>query len=747
MALSILSSCSMESPFNNEGEGRVSISAVMQGEVDVDTRAIDDEELSSLRESCTIWITREGSKDVLKRFKGLDNIPDWFNLKVGTYFADAWAGDSVSASFDKKFYRAFYEKFEVSNGNNDISLKCKIANVVVSIDPSALGLSLTDLRITVSNTRGQLVFDESNISTNKGYFMMPNSSDTSLNYKIEGTTLDGQAYSKEGTISNVQRAHEYMMSITENEAEITQGGALIKVTVEDIPIIDKVIDVFPAPCPHGVDFDINEQVVSTERNFNDVGVCIRGYYGLNSVNIKFSDNFNFSSTDNNLDALNNSVTTSLRTKGIDIEKQPAQYNANVEGGKVPAEELFITFKKSFLDNLLSSSEEYYVEFTSIDKKGQQGVGRLRIANSVDAVESLPPVVVGDAPDPKKSPMAITGTQATLTGYIYNSEEAKNYGIEYREDGSNSDFTKCYASSSSSAAAPSNKQTRADNIPFTVILTGLTPGKTYEYRVFCDGFEGSETKKFTTESKFIIPNASFEDWSTYSASTLLGTKSVILPGNTGDKLTSFWGSGNEGGATANKVLTDKSTDMKHSGQYSAKLASTAAVGVIAAGNIFVGHYDRTDGTNGVLQLGREYNGSHPTKVRVYANYRPGGGVSGVTDSNKEFVGITNNGTDQGQVYVALTDGPIEIRTKPDNRKLFDGENDPHVLAYGQVTWTDNFGDDGTLKEVLIPFAYKELAKTKRPTHLVIVASASKFGDYFCGSKESVMYLDDFELVYE
>lgn len=47
---------------------------------------------------------------------------------------------------------------------------------------------------------------------------------------------------------------------------------------------------------------------------------------------------------------------------------------------------------------------------------------------------------------------------------------------------------------------------------------------------------------------------------------------------------------------------------------------------------------------------------------------------------------------------------------------------------------------------IPFEYKDIAKTKRPTHIVIVASASKFGDYFCGSSKSVMYLDDFELVY-
>ena len=35
----------------------------------------------------------------------------------------------------------------------------------------------------------------------------------------------------------------------------------------------------------------------------------------------------------------------------------------------------------------------------------------------------------------------------------------------------------------------------------------------------------------------------------------------------------------------------------------------------------------------------------------------------------------------------------------------------------------------------------------PTHLMIVCSASRYGDYFTGSSDSVMWVDDFELVYE
>jgi hypothetical protein len=97
-------------------------------------------------------------------------------------------------------------------------------------------------------------------------------------------------------------------------------------------------------------------------------------------------------------------------------------------------------------------------------------------------------------------------------------------------------------------------------------------------------------------------------------------------------------------------------------------------------------------------------------------------------------------------VALSTEPIEIRTKSSDRKLFD-KDDSAVLAYGQVTWTDNFGADNTLEKVEIPIEYNSRANSNTPKYIIIVASASKYGDYFSGSSSSVMYLDDFELVYE
>ena len=106
---------------------------------------------------------------------------------------------------------------------------------------------------------------------------------------------------------------------------------------------------------------------------------------------------------------------------------------------------------------------------------------------------------------------------------------------------------------------------------------------------------------------------------------------------------------------------------------------------------------------------------------------------------------SGGSDHGQIYVALTTEPIEIRTNPSNRKLLD-KDEAAVLAYGERTFTSSFGPDGSLESLEIPIEYNARANTQRPKYLVIVVSASKYGDYFSGAVGSVMYVDDFELIY-
>ena len=53
--------------------------------------------------------------------------------------------------------------------------------------------------------------------------------------------------------------------------------------------------------------------------------------------------------------------------------------------------------------------------------------------------------------------------------------------------------------------------------------------------------------------------------------------------------------------------------------------------------------------------------------------------------------------------------------------------------------------GDWTEFKLKLDYRSL--TRKPTYIVVVASASKYGDYFTGGDGSTLWLDDLELIYE
>ncbi len=723
-AASTFVSCVAEDPFEHMTDGNLRLKMVINSDI---TRAETD--VTDLAASTVLYISNE--KGLIRKFQGQENIPDRIPLKGGTYLAEAWAGDSVSASFDKKFYQG-QTRFEISGADTEVTLTCGIANVVASVNKnSAEAINVPDLKVTVSHSRGSLDFTAENFDA-KGYFMMPNA-DKDLDYTITGTNADGNPFSVSGVISDVKKGHEYILNISDNPTYDEIGGAFLNVTIDDREIlVESEVTLYGRPTVKGVGFDISKQVFANAGKFNDISIQIKAFGGLKSLILatETASELNLPSSDLDIINITDPVRQELNAKGIDWEIKP------VEGKNYVI--AYLNFHASYLNSLLNGA--YEILLTAHDSYGKFTSERLRIGVGEGSQVIDDPVLLDEMNGSDLT--NLSARRAVITGTLVSPES--NPAIQYRESGTSSWNS---ASLENVAAVARRSPSKAAGQKFKVTLRSLKPGTRYEYRAVADEFQ-SESMFFTTESEFSFPNASFEEWSTYSASTLLGKKTVIFPGS-GNQPT-FWDSGNEGGATADKVLTNMSTNMIHSGTYSARLASTSAFMMLAAGNIFAGDYVKTDGTNGVLSLGREYNGSHPDKLAVWANYRPGI-VDQIKSGNESYLDFTKGQNDHGQIYVALTTAPIEIRTNPSNQKLFPadgvGQDADKVIAYGQVTWKEAFGPDGALQRIEIPLTYFDRARTTKPLYVVVVCCASKFGDFFSGSSSSVLYLDDFEFVYE
>lgn len=724
----MLTGCVAEESFGSaDGEGVLKMRMVINSDI---TRAeMDDDTEAELRSGCVVYIS-DPAKGLLHKFKGLENLPDELHMKSGSYVAEAWTGDSVSASFDKKFFRG-YQPFEITSGVNQVVINCKIANVVASVNSNTIDPSLVkDMKISVSNSKGSLDFTKDNYDFAKGYFMMP-TGDTSLSYTVSGVNIEGKAFEKSGVIENVERAHEYVLNFSYNPEYEELGGSFITVTVDNTEIIvEDEVEILSRPSVSYVEGDIDRQVVGNAGSFrDDLIVKVAAFGGIKKLSLR-SDKARVlglpvgEGQEIDLMNLTSSAEEAVKASGI--------YHDIIFNQERNLASCLLVFPMDFLNKIPEAEEEYVIHLTAEDTYGKSTEKDIRLAIGEGAIVIEDPVLIDDI---SSLDMLAIGSHSVTLPISISSSDVVNPGIRYRVAGSSDAWTEVYLGAASSVVRRASRKAPA---AASVRLTGLRPSTRYEIQAIADGFT-SESRYITTEGVFTIPNASLEEWSKLSSNS-----KVLIPGAGGS--VSFWDTGNHGSATMSKLITQSSSAMTHSGSFAAELKSQfvgiGTIGKMAAGNLFAGTYDKTDGTNGELTFGRQYDGSHPSSLKVWVNYRPGKAVKN-KGADSSYIG--EGQLDKGQIYVALSTEPVKIRTK-DASKLFNPSDDC-ILAYGQYTFESNFGPDGALKELEIPLEYYEKARSTKPLYLIIVCSASKYGDFFSGGEGSLMYLDDFELVYE
>lgn len=719
----LLTGCMAEDPFTTDGEGEVMMNITINSRL---TRAVSSEEMDHLRENCVIYISN--SKGLLHKWQGVDNVPEKIALRYGSYLAEAWSGDSVTASIDKKFYKGA-SQFEVSEnqgGATQVSVTCRLANVVASVDENTIDRSLIDeVNVEFANSRGEYTLTNDSLM-NKVYFMMPDN-DNSLTYTVNVRGVDGKEIKKTGVIEDVVPAHEYRISFASVTPDEIGGIAFIEIQIQEFDDVyeDDVI-IYSAPVFSWQDgMDLGSQITrGANGQFETATLKAAAYGSFTSLLITPNDDKSKSAIGDysGIELIDMTEVQKDRLEQLGIE---VRYSTTQDG----ISKAFISFTDKWLNSLPVDDSEYSFTVTAKDDRyvttGKSNSVSVKIATSDNAIVASAPFTV-DEDFFTQDRMAVKAHSATLPVNIVG--ELDNAMILYRKVGSGN-----WLSVPVSATRASSTH---------VSLTNLEPGSKYDYKCV-NGSLGSDGRyefessiaQFTTEGIYQFPNSSMENW--YQSG------SVWIPMSSASE--SFWDSGNHGSATLKVNLTNKDTNYHNTGSASAKLASqfvgvANVLGKFAAGNLFAGSYDKTDGTNAELTFGRAYNGTHPKSLKVYANYRPGK-VNYLEGEATKY--LTKGENDHGQIYVAIASSPFSIKTK--TGQLFNKDAD-NILGYGEVTWKDNVGEDGKLSPIEINIDYYDKAKNTEAKYIIVVCSASKYGDFFSGGN-SVLYLDDFELIYE
>lgn len=316
--------------------------------------------------------------------------------------------------------------------------------------------------------------------------------------------------------------------------------------------------------------------------------------------------------------------------------------------------------------------------------------------------------------------------ATVSGTKPNGVTPK---IEYRD-----------ASTTEWRALPAS-EVKTTATTYTATIGGLRPSTKYVCRVTAGDVQ-LEQQEFATVSLQQLPNASFDDWSTDASNSKL-----YCPWAAG--ATSFWDTGNRGATTVGNSNSVPTEDTSTGSGRAAFLESKYIVIKFAAGNIFTGTYLKTDGTNGVLGFGRPFT-AFPSKLSFDYKYK-----SMSIDRADESLAHLKGEPDSCSVYIALwhvedneyeefqgEKYPLIIRTKPGKEQSLFSPDDPRVIAYGQFTKGSTV-NNWTSETINLDYKNTELA----PTHILVVASSSKYGDFFTGGVGSTLVVDNMKLIYE
>lgn len=273
----------------------------------------------------------------------------------------------------------------------------------------------------------------------------------------------------------------------------------------------------------------------------------------------------------------------------------------------------------------------------------------------------------------------------------------------------------------------------DNV--TATLKGLSPKTSYEYRlryvkgdteVLCDPVV------FTTESQKTLYNGGFEHWHQ--------SGNPWYPNEQGVK---FWDTSNPGSTSisASYNVTTRTESPKRSGSYAAKLESTKVIIKFAAASMYTGEFGKVDGTKGaILDWGTPFT-DRPTALKGFMQYHPQA-VDNV-GKNLPAAAPAKGQPDICSIYIALLSDIIVVNNT-DVSLLPNLLTDSRVIAYGALPDNQCVATGDSWKEVNIPLEYRDI--NKKPSYLLVVFSASKYGDYFHGAKGSTLYLDDFSLEY-
>ncbi len=645
-------------------------------------------------------------------------------LPVGTYTVVVRSNQSDEAGWENPFYSGSKEITIQSGEITSVQIVCKISNAKVAVEyADKLADYFSRYETTVSNTSGSLVYTRD--ETRAGYFKAEK-----LTADLKLVNLDGNEFSMQRIFPDIKERYFYKIKYSlddgdgNDEAGADFGGIIVDEKADTIyyGIFIKKEDLFGKSAPKlTLDGFTDNKIVYKKTDapvVPDHSLTINAPNGIKQLKVE-TTSFQFADIPS-FDLCNLTDAARARLLQLDFPMDAVKDKQDVT--------LSLTnFAKSL--DLAAETQTTLHSFTLyvLDNLYQE--------TTVTFTYEVRPNVAAYV----ENPYCWT-TFALLKGYCV--DESSYFKVKL-PDGTVKDI---------------KTVTRNADGNVSALVTGLSAGSYSYWLVAVDNADMTcEPVDFSLVIPSEVPNIKFEDWGTRSKKKVVGSGNATFISPNADSDAVYWDSGNWGAVAGSEILTQSTTIVateasKNAAMLTSKWAGVFNFGAFAAGSIYSGEAQSVGTDGAVLKYGQSYRG-YPTHLRGYYKYTPGK-INYYGDKTPSD-GLKKDDQDQCLIYIALSSKQHEVISKTGQVVPYPFD-DESVFAYGSYvsgTTEDKTGDktEETILQGYAPFKVKLKYKTAIPKtesfYILIVATSSRYGEYFTGSTSSVMYVDELSLDYE
>ena len=611
-------------------------------------------------------------------------------LPAGRYTVSAVSGNGAKAAWDNPFYSGSASVLVKPEQDNTATVTCTLANTLVTVafeDP--IPELFTEYRVTVSNGGGDaLVFGnvEGTLDGN-AYFAVTGT----LTWELNMVNADGIPYHL-GPVScsEVKANQHYHLTFKLGSADTADGATTFTVIVDDsVNTVTYELNLdFSGDRPGTTaNFPLTNEITIPKGSELSRILSFKATRGIGSLVLQHDD-------------------AGLRKAGLPdwTDFVRSQDISGVIEAGVQASKVDFGALEASLDmtGLISNLEigNYSFMTTVIDTRNayDQRIFNLHIISPVDA---------------EAESASAWARFALITGRWYDPQEPAGLTFLYKKV-SDSEWTEF----------DGLIRKDYDNMTYTGELFGLEPETDYVFMAVSAKDRDTKQITFRTEAAPTVPNLSFDNWYKSGSCWYPNESSSVY----------VWDSANPGTSSLGVVPTTPEESDVVSGK-AARLESTTAMGQFAAGNIYIGQFDKVSGLGAELNWGYRFTG-RPIAIRGYYKYAP----QPVNKTKAPYNDLQGQ-PDCCSIRIWLVDWESQFHINTSKSQFLE-DDDPSIIANGNLYSQEN---DSAYKSFVIPITYRDT--NRKPTFIAMACAASRYGDYFTGGVGSVLKVDEFELIYD